>query len=193
MSNQPEVLSLTRARFAQIDLERMNVIRNKALNVLNESPGLLSMTLWEKFDDPFSFMIASHFSNEDHSLTAWDNILRSPVFEIVNDLLTDTPSTNRFYIDWATGQSLDVAAPGTFCSISTRIADLGFGPQLKEELRNIIIELKLIPGFLGGITGQLTDVSDEILGLIVWESKSAFEASIPKKSMYRIDLYQRVL
>lgn len=192
MANQ-EVLSLTKARFAEIDLDRMNSIRNKALGVLGQSSGLLSLTLWEKFDDPFAFMIATHFSSEEHSLTAWDNMLRSPVFEVVNDLLTETPSTLRFYVDWTTGLSLDASERGTFCSISTRIADLGFDPKLKEELKNIFEELKLIPGFKGGLTGQLVDVSDEILGLVLWESKLAFEASIPKKSMYRIDLYQRVL
>ena len=46
---------------------------------------------------------------------------------------------------------------------------------------------------LGNIVGQMCEVDEEILGLAFWDSKAAFETSLPKKTLYRIDLYTRVV
>lgn len=193
MSIEPEVLVLTKARFVEIDLERMAAIREKLRKSLAINDGLLSLTLWEMHSDPFAFVSLGHFSNEADSLAAWDSMLRSPVMDVVMELMSDPPNSLRFYVRSKTGANLDSLPVGSFCSVSTRIADLGFEQRLIDELGNIFEELKHIPGFLGGMTGQLTEVAEEVLGLAFWESKHAFEASLPKKAMYRIDLYQRVL
>lgn len=188
-----EVLVLNRARFAEIDMDRMASIRTKALSVLATVPGMLSMTLWERHDDPFAFLILGHFATEDDSLQAWDAIMRSPVMEVINDLMSETPNATRFYVRWQSGTSLDEAEIGTFLSVSTRIADMGYSPELLTELQTIFQELKMLPGHLGGLTGQMIEVPDEVLGIALWDSIQSYESSIPKKSMYRIDLYQRVL
>jgi len=193
MSDKNDVLVMTKARFAEIDMDRIASIRAKAAAVLSSMTGLLSMSLWEEHDDPFTFLIVSHFAREEDSLTAWDLIMRSPVFDIINDLMTVTPSTSRFYVRSGTGIGLEQTEPGIFLSMSTRIAGMGYSPELLTELSGIFQELKAIPGFLGGITGQMIDVEDEVLGLAFWNSKPAFDASIPEQSMYRISLYQRVL
>jgi hypothetical protein len=193
MSETREVLVITRARFAEIDLNRMSDVRQKALNVLSDVPGLMSMTIWERHDDPFAFMAIGHFSTEDDSLKAWDLLVGSPVMEVISALMSETPSTVRFYVNDHHGTTLEKTKLGNFCSASTRIADLGYGTDLQDELASIFTELRLIGGFLGSITGELTEVSDEILGLAFWASKKAFDASLPAKTLYRIDLYQRVL
>lgn len=188
-----EVLVLNRARFAEIDMSRIASIRSKALGVLANVQGVLSMTLWEKHDDPFTFLILGHFATEEDSLQAWDALMRSPVIEVVNDLMSETPNATRFYVRWKSGQNIDTADLGTFLSISTRIADMGYSPELLQELQSIFEELKMIPGHRGAITGQMIEVPDEVLGMALWDSITAFESSIPKKTMYHIDLYQRVL
>jgi len=193
MSEQKEVLVITRAKFATLDIERMTAVRKKALNVLAEVSGMLSTTLWERHDDPFGFMTVGHFQTEADSLAAWNALVASPVMDVMAEIMTEVPNTLRFYVNSQTGVSIEKTHEGTFCSLSTRIADIGYGPAMLKELKGIFEELKFIHGFQGGITGQMIDVSDEILGLAFWDSKDAFEASLPKKSMYRIDLFQRVL
>ena len=193
MSDPREVLVITKAKFATIDIERMAAVRKKALGVLSEVSGLLSMTLWERHDDPFGFMTVGHFQTEGDSLLAWNALIASPVMDVMAEIMTEVPNTLRFYVNSQTGVPIEKTHEGTFCSVSTRIADIGYGPDMLKELKDIFEELKLIHGFQGGITGEMIDVSDEILGLAFWDSKDAYEASLPKKSMYRIDLLQRVL
>lgn len=193
MNTTGETLAITRARFAEIDLDRMAAVRSKALGVLVGNTGLMSLTLWERHDDPFSFMTMGHFATEEDSLQAWDKLVRSPVMDVMTELMTEPPNVQLFNLTSHTGKSLENTAPGTFCSFSTRIADIGYGPTMTEEMNGIFEELKVLPGFLGGITGQLNEVSDEILGLMLWSTKSAYEASLPATVTFRIDLYQRVL
>lgn len=189
----PEVIVVTKARFLEIDIDRLSAIRTKAMGVLKGVPGTLSLTLWEKHSDPFAFAIIGHFESEEGSIQAWDALTRSPVMEIVTDLMSETPNSERFYVLESTGTSLDSLPVGSFGSISARIVDIGYGRKIADELSQIFEDLKLIPGFLGGLVGQHLEVSDEILGLAYWSSVPSFEASLPKKSMYKIDLYQRVL
>lgn len=188
-----EVLVINRARFTEIDMDRMSAIRAKAMTALAKVPGVISMTLWERHDDPFAFLTLGHFATEADSLQAWDALMRSPVIEVVNDLMSETPNATRFFVRWQSGLVIDDAQVGTFMSMSTRIADMGYSPELLLELQGIFEELKMIPGFLGGLTGQMIEIPDEVLGMALWGSISAYEASIPKKAMYKIDLYQRVL
>lgn len=192
MSHQGVVV-LTRARFLEIDLDRLSVLKSKVLGVLESVPGFVSVSLWERHDDPFSFMTVGHFASLEDSLAGWDAIVRSPVMEVINELLSEAPNQLRFKIVDAGGLKLEELRTGTFCSLSTRVAGLGFATDIIKELQGIFTELKMIPGFLGYATGQLTEVKEEVIGLAFWDSKTAFEASLPKKSMYRIDLFTKVL
>lgn len=188
-----EVLVISRARFASIDLDTMSALRTRVLGVLASVPGYVSTSIWEDVEDPFAFLMIGHFKTEDDSLKAWDLIIRSPVMEVIGDLLVDAPNSQRFYVRGTAGLPLESTKPGQFLSVSTRVADLGYSSDVLDELALIFEELKMIPGFLGFVTGQMTEIEDEVLGLAFWESRPAFEASIPKKAMYRIDLFSRVL
>lgn len=188
-----EVLVVSRARFGQIDLETMASLRNRVLNVFSGVPGFISTSIWEQVEDPFSFLMVGHFSSVDDSLKAWDLIVRSPVMEVIGDLLVEAPNSQRFFLRRSSGLSLENTKPGHFLSLSARLADMGYGRDVLDELDRIFTELKLIPGFLGYVTGQMTEIEDEVLGLAFWESRQAYEASIPKKALYKIDLYTRAL
>lgn len=192
-TDRKDVIVMTRAKFTTLDLDRLAALRSRVHSVLSNVPGFLSTSLWERHDDPFSIMTLGHFETEEDSMKAWDMMMRSPVMEVVTDLMSDTPNTLRFSVRAAGGKSMEDIGIGDFCSLSTRIADPGYAPDLIAELQGIFNELILIKGFLGYVTGQLTEVAEEVVGLAFWESKQAFDSSIPKKTLYRIDLYNRVL
>ncbi len=194
MSEQStEVIVVTRARFATIDLERMASLRARVVKVVSAVPGFVSSSMWEMHDDPFSFLNLVQFATEEDSLKAWDTMVRSPVMEILANLMSEAPNTMRFFVRKKTGLSLEDTKVGHFVSLSTRISGLGYESNLLKEINDIFEELRLIPGYLGSLTGQHTDIAEEVLGLVFWENKQAFEASLPKKTLYRINLYQRVL
>ncbi|MBS1721581.1 MAG: hypothetical protein JSS66_01095 [Armatimonadetes bacterium] len=188
-----DVIVLTRARFATLDLDRLSALRSRVFGVLSNIPGFISTSVWERHDDPFAIMTLGHFESEADSSKAWDMLMRSPVMEVLTDLMSDAPNTLRFKIRATGGKSLESMGIGQFCSLSTRIADPGYAPDMLFELETIFKELAVIPGFSGYVTGQLTEVEEEVIGMAFWDSKQAYDTSIPKKSMYRIDLYNRVL
>ena len=138
-------------------------------------------------------MSIGHFQHVADANRAWEETVKSPVTEVLADLMSEPPNMLRFALKSRVGKSLDDVAVGELCSLSTRIADPGYGDALRKETENIFTELKEFRGFLGGVVAQLMDVDEEVLGLAFWADKPAFDASLPKNSMYRIDLYHRVL
>lgn len=188
-----EVIVINRARFAEIDMDLMSNLRKRVQAVFSSIPGFVSNTVWERVDDPFSFLTIGHFRSEDDSLKAWDMIVRSPVMEVIGDLLSEPQNNQRFFLRGSAGIKLEDTKPGQFCSVSARISDMGYSENVLTELHLIFQELQSIPGFLGYVTGQQTEIEDEVLGLAFWDSRQSFELSIPKKTMYEIDLYSRVL
>jgi len=193
MTEAQGVLVVSRVRFIEIDMERMANLSNRLITVLKSVPGFVSVTLWERHDDPFAFMSVGHFLHEADANRAWEEVVRSPVTEVLTDLMSEPINMLRFGLRSKTGKSLDEVEVGQLCSLSTRIADPGYGDTLRKETENIFTELKEFRGFVGGVVAQMMDVPEEVLGLAFWSDKPAFDASLPKNSMYRIDLYHRVL
>jgi heme-degrading monooxygenase HmoA len=188
-----DVVVLGHSRFIEIDLVRLAAVRQRVLNVVKDIPGFVSATLWEQHDDPFAFLTVSHYLDEADSVRAFDSLIRSPVIDVVNELLSEAPDILRFRVLKKTGRPIEQLKVGDFMSLSKRIADPGMATDLLAELQGIFAELAFIPGFLGSLTGQLTEVDEEVLGLVYWESKAAWEKSMPENAMYKIMLYQRVL
>lgn len=187
------MLVATKATFVELDMDRLAALQARIVAVLNSVPGFISNTLWERVDDPFTFLSIGHYSSEEDSLKAWDVLLRSPVMEVVSDLMSEAPNTLRFLMKASKGMKLEDTKLGHFCSVSYRLADLGYGSSVVDELVGIFQELEVIPGFLGYTVGQMTEIEDEILGIAFWDSRLAFEASLPKKAMYEIHLYSKAL
>ncbi|MCW5939007.1 MAG: hypothetical protein KF884_04300 [Fimbriimonadaceae bacterium] len=188
-----DVVVLGHARFIEIDLARLASIRQKMLNVVKDVPGFVSATLWEQHDDPFCFLTVSHYQREEDSFRAFESLVRSPVMEVIQEILSEPPDILRFRVLAQSGRPLEEIKVSEFMSVSKRIADPGMGKDLTDELQTIFAELAFIPGFLGSLIGQLTEVEEEILGLVYWDSKAAWQQSMPKNTMYKVDLYQRVL
>ncbi|MBS1714967.1 MAG: hypothetical protein JST30_11595 [Armatimonadetes bacterium] len=193
MTESQGVLVISRVRFIEFDMDRLANLSNRLITVLKSVPGFVSVTLWERHDDPFAFMSIGHFQHVADANRAWEEVVKSPVTEVLADLMSEPINMLRFGLKSRTGHSLDEVEVGQLCSLSTRISDPGFGDELKRETEAIFTELKEFRGFVGGVVAQMMDVPEEVLGLAFWTDKPAFDASLPKNSMYRIDLYHRVL
>jgi hypothetical protein len=86
--------------------------------------------------------------------------------EVVQEILSEPPDILRFRILAQSGRALEEVKVSEFMSVSKRIADPGMEKDLTDELQTIFAELAFIPGFLGSLIGQLTEVEEEILGLV---------------------------
>lgn len=86
----------------------------------------------------------------------------------------------------------DSSKPG-FLSMSVRISDPGYSEDLQQELDQIFEELSLIPGFCGSVYGYSDYLEEEVIGIVTWDTRKAFEMSIPpSKRPYEVKLYERI-
>ncbi|MCW5935790.1 MAG: antibiotic biosynthesis monooxygenase [Fimbriimonadaceae bacterium] len=188
-----EVVVFTRARFGQIDPDALRDLREQVLEHLQIVPGFISMSLWERFDDPFAFCTLGHYRSEADALQAFETLVSSDVYEAFERLLVGSPDILRLVVLEKKGGTLEQMRAGTFLSTSIRISDPGMEDELVGELSSIFDELAMIKGYKGSMVLQHDDVAEEIVGICFWGSRQSYEQSLPAKSLYRVDLYQRVL
>jgi hypothetical protein len=66
-----------------------------------------------------------------------------------------------------------------FLSLSIRIAVPGQSNNLLDDLRLVFSECALIPGYAGYLIGVNDVLEEETFGIVAWETKEAFEQSVP--------------
>ena len=82
---------------------------------------------------------------------------------------------------------------GQYASVSTRRADPGYTEQLLDEMEQIFETLRYIDGYLGSAVGTNPALPEEIIGLVFWRDLRSYEDSGPRKGLYEIRLYERVI
>ena len=75
-------------------------------------------------------------------------------------------------------------------SLSVRLAEPGYGPEMLDEYRDVFGGLGTMPGYGGGLIGTSEKLTDEVVGLVAWRDEASFDASIPAASVYPVDLYE---
>jgi len=90
------------------------------------------------------------------------------------------------------GRSLKQAENGTYLSVSDRTSEPGYGPELREEVTDILAALEYIPGWLGHYVGGNLAIPEEVTGWVLWNSPEAFQQSVPRGSFYEIRLFHRI-
>jgi len=115
-------------------------------------------------------------------------------------LLTQTPVALRAPADVLraevlnrTGRALLSTPIERFLSLSIRVAEPGYGQELADELDNIFGELSFIPGFLGSLYARNETISEEVVGIVTWDTQESFVSSVPDGSPYEVRLYRRVV
>lgn len=81
---------------------------------------------------------------------------------------------------------------GEALSISTRIADPGYGQELMEDVEQVFANLQLMEGFTGFAYGTDLNIPEEVLGVALWKDDRAFQRSMPNHEMYDVQLYRRI-
>lgn len=82
---------------------------------------------------------------------------------------------------------------GQLVSLSTRRAEPGRSEDLMDEMEGIFESLRYINGYLGAALGPNLALPEEVIGMVFWDSRDAYQDSNPKRGLYEIRLYERVL
>jgi heme-degrading monooxygenase HmoA len=155
--------------------------------------GYLGVGLWRSMRTPGEFISLYHYSSGDAAERAYGLIGNSRV-QVISRSAPITPAdVSRIEIFSKLGRDEPNAKVGDFLSVSDRVADPGFGPELIEEVTQTLQNLTLLPGFLGAECGRSEALPDRVFGIASWESEAAYRGSIPPGRIPDVDLYRRVL
>lgn len=176
----PEALDQVDQIVQQVAMESMSSDRNEALS------------LWEDVDAPGSHLaIASSLEDAPHD-HAWDRVERIAGVGACETAfgVADLHPMLPHRVHGLPARRIEV---GQFASISTRRADPGRDEDLLDEMEGIFESLRYIDGYLGSAIGPNAALPEEVIGLVFWRDLQAYEDSGPRKGLYEIRLFRRVI
>ncbi len=159
---------------------------------LAEIDGFLGLSVWRDPKDNHSFLVAYDYSNLDaveKGLVAVTEVRA----QVESEITTLTPAdVLRVRIVNRSHQILHEAPSTAYLSMSLRIADPGYSPELVEDLEQTFGELQLLNGYVGSTIGINDALEEEVVGLVTWSSLAAFETSLPPgKKIRQVQVYAR--
>ena len=188
-----EVLILAKLSIHPLDESTAERYYTQIQPVLNDLPGFLGHGLWRgtagngahlavyQYKDYESAEAGLKAISGQRSFTSAQNVVSAPA-----DVVRCTTFCER-------GIRISESPVGSFLSVSSRISDPGYGPDLAEELERIFDELQIIDGFLGSYVGVNETLDEEVIGLVAWSTDEAFQKSLPKRLPYAVDLFYKVI
>jgi heme-degrading monooxygenase HmoA len=159
---------------------------------LKHVDGYRGVGLWRNVTIPTEHLVTYAYADLDSAERGLEAVASRKLLAETTHTV-GAPDVSRFFMQPAKRKGIFGAKVGQFLSKSVRVADPGYGSDLMEELDRIFDELSILPGYLGAEVGRNETLSEEIVGLVAWESAEEFEQSVPPGRLYDIRLYRRVL
>ncbi|MBI1755942.1 MAG: hypothetical protein HYR64_02415 [Fimbriimonas ginsengisoli] len=150
-------------------------------------------TLWKLDGEADSYLAVLEYEDRRAVRGALTRVIESGLMEEVLGALAGSP--DRIVVDPVhhRGARLSDSPLFSFLSVSERIAELGWGQGESDELKAILNELAMLPGYRGAAWGPRAGLTEEIVSLVAWDSRDAFESSMPLLPTHAVRLYRRVL
>lgn len=160
---------------------------------LAENDDFLSVTVWRLTSDPTGFIALNHYATPEAAKRIEAEAAKSGQLVDLMGSWEEAPDLRFIRIEARGGLAPDEIEIKQLASFSTRVADTGRGDELSSELSYIFEELKLMDGFLGFMQGRLEGVPEEITSVGFWRTQEAFQRSLPSKTQYKVNLFERVI
>ena len=187
-----EILILARVRINQLDLPVIADYYFEISEKLAQLSGFLGLSVWRDASDPESFLVIYDYA--DLEATEKGLHVISQARTLAESTLADFRPADVIRVRVARKSSKRVhQAPSTGClSMSVRISDPGYAPELKDEIRRIFDELQLLPGYFSHVFGSNDALDEEVIGLVTWKTEEAFASSLPaRKAPGQLQFYKR--
>ncbi len=187
-----DILILARVRIHELDVPIITDYYFDVKERLSTVEGCFGLSVWRDQRDPESFLVVYEYADleaADRGLVAISEIR---VLAESQTAAFRPADVQRLRLKKYSGKRLSKTATTAVLSLSQRVADPGYSPELVEELERIFVELELIPGYLGSVIGENDILEEEIFGLVTWQNRESFLASLPPSILsYDISLYGR--
>jgi hypothetical protein len=174
------IVILSRVKFhGRPDLAALRKYHEDIGRALTCVQGYGGSQIWTDVYDPTRFLTAHVY--QDRRAAEWGlrAIAEEPLVQEYVKLDHDAPNTLRIRTIESEGALINDLVGAKFLSLSIRIAEPGRGVQLQDDLRLVFSECALIPGYTGYLIGVNDALEEETAGIIGWQTKEAFEHSVP--------------
>jgi hypothetical protein len=187
-----EMLILIQAPIAA-DIEEMEEYQTEAIKRLKTLKGFRGASMWLQADDPSRMLQVYEYADLDSAEAGLKRIVSADLPVRSRSLMTGPADVMRMRVLGWHGTAVETSPIGTLLSISVRLGEPGLGDDINRDLETVFEELKVIDGYIGAIRGCNDVLEEEIVGIALWDNTEAFDRSLPKKAMYHVKLYRKVV
>ena len=165
---------------------------NKANTFLEELPGFIGMSVWGDTADGESFIIVYETTDEESAEKGFKALASADLLQELSEPTEGTILNRWIRVVESKGKTIASMPPDSYLSSSRRISEPGRTHELEEDYQMVFASLGLMPGFAGSAYGSASNVPEQMIGLVWWNSKEAFEASVPNKDSSELHLFRRI-
>ena len=179
-------------RILNVDLPAMADYYFQIGDQLAKVDGFIGLSVWRNPQDTEAFLVAYEYRD----VAAAERGLGT-VTDVRNQMVAKLDSVQpadvlRVRISGQSVRKLHEAPATAYLSMSVRIADPGYGPELVDEIGQIFSELELFPGYIGSVYGTNDTLEEEVVGIVTWTSHDAYLGSVPPGKKPRLlSIYSR--
>ena len=187
-----EILIIARVRIHEFDVP---IVTDYYFNVkerLSLVEGSYGLSVWRDERDRESFLVIYDYENleaAERGLVAITEVQTHAETQAADFRPADV---QRVRIVKYSGKRLAQTTTTACLSMSQRVSDPGYSPELLEEIDRIFSELQYLPGYLGSVYGTNDVLDEEVFGIVTLKSREAFLGSLPRNmKTYQIALFSR--
>ncbi len=158
-----------------------------------EQKGVRSYTAWQSSNDSKSLMTVLWLEDGEYADDIAMLMSQSSFYTESLKMFSGPADMKRVRVTTKMGKAIDQTDTNDYLSISHRIAEPGMTDEMEDELEGIFQDLQAIDGFMGSIHGTNDALDEEMIGLAFWANEEAFRKSLPRKMMYSVDLFRRLV
>ena len=189
----PENLVLIQVGFPAHSLKNVRANHDRVYEDMGSFKGFRGLSAWSEVNREGRGLGIYHYADSQSAEEGLRRIVEDEAMIESMVRLTDTPDVINFEVTAKDGFDMDHTGPNAYLSLSERFSAPGFGSDLDQDLNRVFSELRLVPGYLGSIRGFKVGLEEERIGIVLWESREAFEASLPNQPMYHVQLFRRAI
>lgn len=188
-----ETLLLIRAHINELDLSGLEDYYLASRERLASVDGALGFSMWREVDSREGFLVIFEYRDVEAAESGLKALAGIRLLAESQTADYHPADVLRLRTEFRSGGRVSDSPKPGYLSLSVRVADPGFGNELFDEVTVIFQELAFIPGFAGSLVGCSDVLAEEVVGIVTWSSRAAFEASLPPhQRMYDVKLYERV-
>lgn len=188
-----KTLILSRAYSVTDVVPALQNYQTSSMQVVGDLEGFRSITIWQSdvgFDG--QYLVVSEYADEGSAQTGSERTMESPAMADILAALDAPLDVTEMQLCARSGLALSKVQIGEYMSLSQRVPELGREAEQIEELEGIFAGLAFIDGYLGSQIGKSMGAKNEVVGIVFWSTREAFQASLPAELLYEVKLYRRV-